>query len=127
MQRNYMKKKSSKKILIVDDNYDIVTALVTLLSMSGYTVRGVHDGPSALAAAREYQPDVILLDIGLPGMDGYEVARALRNDVKTTAILVALSGYGQLEDKVKAQAAGFDHHLTKPSSLAEIENIVGKI
>ncbi len=124
-KKNAPKTKRVKKILVVDDNRDIVTALITLLSLSGYTVVGAHNGPDALAAARAHKPDAILLDIGLPGMDGYEVAKALRAEIKPETTIIALSGYGQSDDKSKAKKAGFDHHLTKPSSLAEIEELLG--
>ena len=78
-------------------------------------MRTAHDGPSAIEAARDYRPDFVLLDIGLPGMDGYEVARRLREDEWCKdAVIIAISGYGQEEDRRRSKEAGFDHHLVKP-------------
>jgi PAS domain S-box-containing protein len=103
------------KILVVEDNIDSAESLALLLEFEGHEVRMVHDGPAALAAARDFRPAVILCDIGLPGMNGYEVAERLRAEpeFKDTR-LIALTGYGQEEDRRRALAAGFDHHLTKP-------------
>ena len=105
----------SRRILVVEDNADSADGLATLLRLDGHVVRTEHDGPSAVAAAGDFRPDVILLDIGLPGMSGYEVARALRRDPGVAgAMLVAVTGYGQEEDRARSRAAGFDHHLVKP-------------
>jgi len=103
------------RVLVVDDNVDAATSLALLLKLDGHDVKLAHDGPAALLAARSFEPQVVLLDIGLPGMSGYEVARELRRDpafAETT--LIALTGYGQAEDRRKSKSAGFDHHLTKP-------------
>jgi PAS domain S-box-containing protein len=103
------------RILVVDDNVDSATSMSLLLKLDGHDVKMAHDGPGALAAARAFHPQVILLDIGLPGMSGYEVARELRRDETFAQVtLIALTGYGQAEDRRKSKAAGFDHHLTKP-------------
>jgi PAS domain S-box-containing protein len=103
------------RVLVVDDNVDAATSLALLLKLDGHDVKLAHDGPAALAAARSYAPQVILLDIGLPGMSGYEVARELRRDPAfAETMLIALTGYGQAEDRRKSKSAGFDHHLTKP-------------
>jgi two-component system CheB/CheR fusion protein len=102
------------RVLIVDDNVDTAAGMVRLLKLLGHQVAIAHDGPAALDAARRHRPDVVLLDIGLPGMDGYEVARALRHEGFTDALLIAVSGYGQDEDFKRSQAAGFNHHLVKP-------------
>ena len=81
----------------------------------GHEVRTVHDGPTALELARSYQPDLVLVDIGLPGIDGYEVARRLRAEIGLAdAVLAALTGYGQEEDRQRSEEAGFDQHLIKP-------------
>ncbi|HEX8202371.1 MAG TPA: response regulator, partial [Isosphaeraceae bacterium] len=89
--------------------------LAKLLQVFGHRVFLAHDGPSGLAAARAHQPDVVLLDIGLPGMDGYEVARRLRASPEfADTLLVALTGWGQEDDRRRSRAAGFDHHLVKP-------------
>jgi len=115
------------RILIVDDNRAAADALAKLLALRGNITEAVYLGEDALARAPSFAPDVVLLDIGLPNMDGYEVARALRTDPNFSATLVALTGYGQESDIRKAHKAGFDHHLTKPAGLAEIEEILGSI
>jgi PAS domain S-box-containing protein len=105
----------STRVLVVEDNRDAAATLADLLELWGCEARVAHDGPAALAAAAEFRPDVILLDIGLPGLDGYQVARRLRESPGLgSARLVALSGYGDLEHRRRAEAAGFHHHLTKP-------------
>jgi signal transduction histidine kinase/DNA-binding response OmpR family regulator len=108
----------SRRVLVVDDNRDAAESLALLLSVAGHQTRVCHDGPSAVAAAAEFRPEAVLLDIGLPGMDGYEVARRLRAEpAMPRALLIALTGYGQLEDQRRAHEAGFDHHLVKPADL----------
>jgi PAS domain S-box-containing protein len=105
----------SVRILVVDDNIDLVHGLERLLKLLGHDVKTVHDGPNAVEAARGYRPKVVLLDIGLPGMDGYEVASMLRHDgCCDGAVFIAISGYGQDEDRRRSKEAGFDHHLVKP-------------
>ena len=103
------------RVLVVDDNEDAARSLSMLLEMNGHQVRTCHDGQSALDTAEEFGPEVVLLDIGLPGMDGYEVARRLRERPAAQPLLVALSGYGQAEDQRRSREAGFDHHLVKPA------------
>jgi two-component system CheB/CheR fusion protein len=104
-----------ERILVVDDNVDAAEALSLLLRMQAHEVRVVYDGLAALAAARDMKPDVVLLDIGLPEMDGLEVAKSLRaRDDGPRPLLVAMTGFGQAEDRARTAAAGFDHHLTKP-------------
>ncbi|MGE3778122.1 MAG: ATP-binding protein, partial [Pirellulaceae bacterium] len=113
------------KVLLVDDNQDSVDVLALLLQDSGATVRTAYDGPSALQMAGEFQPDVCLLDIGLPGLDGYEVARRLRQRGYERMRLIALSGYGRKQDRARSIAAGFDEHAVKPISherLVELLN-----
>lgn len=111
----------SLKILVVDDNVDMATSIGKLLGHLGHTVRMAHDGPAAIDAAREFSPDVILLDIGLPGLDGYRVAEALRREAAFANVrLIAISGYGQAEDCKRAQAAGFNTHLVKPVDFAAL-------
>ncbi|HEX8883206.1 MAG TPA: ATP-binding protein, partial [Noviherbaspirillum sp.] len=103
------------RILVVDDNRDAVDALAMMLRLNGSDVEVAYDGPSGLATAQSFRPDAIVLDIGLPGMDGYEVARRLRMRPETAEkLIVAVTGYGQKEDRERAHAAGFDHHLVKP-------------
>ena len=107
-------------ILVVDDNVDAATALGKLLEARGHDVMLCHDGASTLTSAESFKPDAIFIDIGLPDMSGYEVARELRKRGSPSA-LIALTGYGQESDKAKAREAGFAYHLTKPVSLAQIE------
>lgn len=104
-----------RRILIVDDNIDAARGLSRLLRITGHEVEAVHTGPEGIEMARSSRPEVILLDIGLPGMDGYEVARRLRREPGFTATtIIAISGYGQDEDRRRSREAGFDHHLVKP-------------
>jgi signal transduction histidine kinase len=103
------------RILIADDNRDSAETLAALLRMDGHEVTAVHDGPVALSAFREFKPEVALLDIGMPGLTGYEVARKMRQAASGASLtLIAITGWGQDVDKERAVAAGFDHHLTKP-------------
>lgn len=117
---------TSCRILVVDDNIPAAKLLVRLLErLDGHEIRSVHDGSSALAAAEEFQPDVILLDIGLPKMDGYEVARRLRMEPeRDRTLLVALTGYGTADDRRKSIAAGFDDHLVKPPSVEMLRQVL---
>jgi PAS domain S-box-containing protein len=104
-----------ERILVVDDNVDAAETLSRLLRLSAHEVRVAHDGLAAVTAAREMNPDVVLLDIGLPHLDGLEVARRLRARAEgRRPLLVAITGFGQAEDRARTAAAGFDHHLTKP-------------
>jgi signal transduction histidine kinase len=103
------------RVLVVDDNQDAAETLSLLIRLEGYTVAVANDGHAAMAEAATFLPHVVLLDIGMPGMDGYEVARKLRERETSTSIaIVALTGYGQPEDRARAEAAGFTDHLTKP-------------
>ncbi len=104
-----------RRVLVVDDNVDTAESLTMLLRLKGHEVLVANDGPAALKAAQSFAPEVVLLDIGLPGLDGYQVATQLRRRRRTArSLLVALTGYGQEEDRRLAKQAGFDHHLTKP-------------
>jgi CheY-like chemotaxis protein len=106
---------NAKTVLLVDDNVDAARALALLLGHAGFNVVTAHDGGEALARAEETQPDIVLLDLGLPVIDGYRVAETLRARPGGDALLlVAISGYGQPEDRQRSQAVGFDHHLVKP-------------
>ncbi|MEJ0034720.1 MAG: response regulator [Gammaproteobacteria bacterium] len=102
------------RVLIADDNPDVADSLAMLLEMEGHTVTVANDGTAALAAIETVRPAVALLDIGMPGLDGYEVARRARAMLQDKIVLVAITGWGQQSDKTRASAAGFDHHLTKP-------------
>jgi CheY-like chemotaxis protein len=115
-------------VLVVDDNIDAAQSVSMLLQMLGHTTRLAHDGASALKCAGEFVPDVVLLDIGLPVADGFQVARWIREERTLSKVLiVALTGYGQEADKQRADAAGFDHHLVKPVDFAKIEDILSTV
>jgi CheY-like chemotaxis protein len=114
---------NARRILIVDDNVDAADSLATLLRLTGHDVSTAYSGPDALHAARERRPEVVLLDIGLPGMSGYEVAGRLRQlPGLERAVVVAVTGYGQDDDRKHSHQAGFDLHLTKPVSLDELRS-----
>jgi len=115
------------RILVVDDNVDGAEMLATALRAKGYDTRVAHDAPAALRLVEEFRPEVAFLDIGLPVMDGYELAARLRerpesNDTR----LVALTGYGQESDRQKTREAGFDHHLVKPVDLEAIDTLLSR-
>jgi two-component system CheB/CheR fusion protein len=113
------------KVLVVDDNHDAARSLATLLRLWGHDVRVAYDGPAALEAAQSEHFEMIFLDIGLPGMDGYQVAEQLRRDNKLNdCVLVALTGYGQEEARSRSRNAGFDRHLTKPVDPAELQSLL---
>jgi PAS domain S-box-containing protein len=116
------------RVLVVDDNCDSADTLAALLDAWGHEVRTLYDGPSAIAAAAEFQPNVVLLDIGLPKMNGYEVAAQLRKSAnRRPMILVAFTGYGQDEDRRRVREAGFDYHLVKPLEPAVLEKILDSV
>ena len=117
--------KAQHRVLVVDDNVDGAQGMAMLLEMTGHDTRQAHDGPAAVQAAIDYRPDVVLLDIGLPGLDGYKVAQRIRQQAGLeNVVLVALTGYGQDSDRQRSQDAGFDHHLVKPTNFSEIEKIL---
>jgi CheY-like chemotaxis protein len=117
---------ASRRVLVVDDNEDAAESIALLLSMGGHQVRVELNGPAALAAFPEFQPDVVLLDIGLPEIDGYEVARRLRDGQDgRELLLIALTGYGREEDVQRSREAGFDHHMVKPVDFPQLEALVG--
>lgn len=114
-----------RRILIVDDNVDAALTLAELLALEGHETHVAHDGPSAVDAARRLSPDVAILDIGLPGFDGLEVARRLRAEPELKGLLlVALSGWVQPDDRARSREAGFDHHLAKPVQLKSLELVL---
>jgi PAS domain S-box-containing protein len=116
-----------RRVLVVDDNRDAAATLARFLALSGHDVRTAHDGKAALAAARTFRPEVVLLDISLPGMDGYQVARQLRErDGDGRALLAALTGYGQEEDRRRSHEAGFDAHLVKPADPDELLALIAR-
>lgn len=115
----------SMKVLVVDDNVEVAQTIGWMLEAIGHDYRIVHDGRKALEAAREFGPDAVLLDIGLPWMDGYAVCRAFRQDALFKSIpIIAQTGWGQDRDKSLATEAGFDHHLVKPVALADLERLL---
>ncbi len=117
-----------RRLLVVDDNADGAEMLATMLELLGHDAEIAFDGPAALQAIREHRPDLVFLDIGLPGMSGYEVAERLRSDPATSGgILVALTGWGTDDDKRKSQEAGFDAHLTKPVGRAAIKDVLDRL
>jgi CheY-like chemotaxis protein len=115
-----------RRILIVDDNVDAAESLASLLAAGGCEVQYVHDGRAAINAVQSAVPDIVLLDIGLPGMDGFEVARRLRRIPGVPALrIIAVTGYGSDVDRGRATEAGFDHHLVKPVDLEDLFNLIG--
>jgi len=116
------------RVLMVDDNVDTILSFSLLLKAEGHDVRTVDDGPTAVQAALDYRPDVALLDIGLPGLNGYEVAKRIRqHPVLKDIVLIALTGYGQDSDRQASMQAGFNHHLVKPARLAELLQILAAV
>jgi two-component system, chemotaxis family, CheB/CheR fusion protein len=115
-------------ILIADDNQDLAKGLSILLKLSGFDVETVHDGTAALKAALAHRPDVLLLDIGLPGMDGFQVAEHIRSDPFIKDILIiAISGYNKDIFQGRSQRAGFDHHLVKPADPQALLSLIGQL
>jgi CheY-like chemotaxis protein len=110
----------------VDDNRDSADSLSMLLRLAGHEVRTCYDGAAGLEMARRWLPEVVLLDIGLPRLDGYEVARRLRQEAEAPRILVvAMTGYGKDQDRQRSQQAGFNAHLVKPVDLDELAQLIG--
>jgi CheY-like chemotaxis protein/two-component sensor histidine kinase len=118
----------SLRVLVVDDNEDTAFATSMLMERFGHDVRTAYDGPTAVQAAIDYRPDVVLLDIGLPGLNGYEVAKRIRqHPVLKNVVLVAMTGYGQETDRQRSQEAGFDHHLVKPARFEQLQQILATV
>jgi len=119
---------AGRRLLVVDDNADQAGSLGMLLSLWGYDVRVAYDGPAALKEAATFQPDVVFLDIGLPGMNGHEVGRRMRRDLRLDqAVLIALSGYGTEEDLERSREAGFDSHLVKPVEPESLKTLLAEL
>jgi len=113
------------RVLVVDDNHDAADSLGMLLTFLGADVRVAYDGPSALAMARTYRPALALLDIGMPGMDGYELAQQLRQESSLRPLtLIALTGWGQPDDRRRSHEAGFDDHLVKPANAETLQSLL---
>ena len=116
------------RVLIADDDRDGTTTLLMLLELEGYVVRAVHGGQEALDQAREFKPDVVLLDIGMPKITGYEAARRLRQRYGDECpVLIAITGWKQASDKILASLAGFDHHVAKPYDPAALISLLAKV
>jgi CheY-like chemotaxis protein len=116
------------RVLIVEDHVDTAQALGALLELDEHTVALTHSGEEALRRAREFLPDVVLCDIGLPNMNGYDVARAMRSDpLLRKVVLVALSGYAQCEDVRSSKEAGFDEHLAKPPDIDDVVQVLARV
>jgi signal transduction histidine kinase/DNA-binding response OmpR family regulator len=116
----------ARRVLLVDDHVDAAASLAKLLRLQGHHVSLAHDGPTALQAAAAFRPEIVLLDIGLPGMDGYEVARRLRTERRNDVVIAALTGYGRDEDRKRSQAAGIDVHLVKPINLEMLRGLLAQ-
>jgi CheY-like chemotaxis protein len=116
------------RVLIADDDRDGARVLNTLLQLEGYEVRAVHGGQEALDAARQFKPDVVLLDIGMPKITGYEAARRLRQRYgERCPVLIAVTGWKKASDKILANLAGFDHHVAKPYAPADLLRLLAKV
>jgi CheY-like chemotaxis protein len=115
------------RVLVADDNRDAADSLGRILALYGYDVRVAYDGAAAIAAAEAFRPAAAVLDIGMPGVNGYDVARALRERHGAALRLVALTGWGQAADRQRASEAGFDHHLTKPMDPGVLHELLGTV
>jgi CheY-like chemotaxis protein len=113
------------KVLVVDDNFDVAQTTGWMIEAIGHDYRIVHESKLAVQAAREYRPDAILLDINMPGMDGYAVCRALREQpLFGNTVIIAQTGWGQTQDRALTGESGFNHHLTKPVNMDRLEQVL---
>ena len=117
---------ATRRVLVVDDNTDAADSLAMLLQVRGDEVRVAYDGEEALFAEQEFKPDVLLLDIGMPKLSGYDVARRVRDARGPDVFIVAITGWGQEEDRQRAREAGFDHHFTKPVDYGVLLELIDK-
>jgi CheY-like chemotaxis protein len=116
------------RLLIVDDNRDSAESLGMMLQLFGHEVQLEYDGPAALRAANRFQPDAVFLDIGLPGMNGFDVCRQLRaGDQAEELVVIAQTGWGDPAQRARSQEAGFDHHLVKPVDVATLKSLLSDI
>jgi CheY-like chemotaxis protein len=122
------KQKKRRRLMVIDDNKDAAESMSMLFELWGHEVICVYDGRTALETAAKYRPDAVFLDIGLPGMDGYEIAERLR-DLPQSArtILVAITGYGQDDDRRRSREAGIDHHLIKPVAPETLQKLIDSL
>ncbi len=119
---------AGRRVLVIEDNQDAAESLREALQLDGYDVMVAYDGVAGLEKAREFNPQIVLCDVGLPGMDGYSVAEQFRADPALYRIgLVALTGYVRPEDLLRAQQAGFDRHVAKPPSIEDLERVIEEI
>jgi CheY-like chemotaxis protein len=126
--RGQPRRRSKLGILVVDDNKDAVEMLTLLLETMGHAVHAAFDGRQAITAAAEHSPDLILLDIGLPELDGYEACRRIRaQGADRPPIIVAVTGWGLDQDKQRARDAGFDRHVTKPIDVAALRSLIDSL
>ena len=115
------------RILVIDDNVDATRILRIMLELDGHEVQVLNDGSGARDVVRAFRPDVVLLDIGMPGMDGYAVARQLRDDAGDAApLLVAITGFAQADDERRSREAGFDRHLVKPADREALQKLIAE-
>ncbi|HET7731592.1 MAG TPA: response regulator [Usitatibacter sp.] len=117
---------NAPRVLVVDDNEDAADSLATLLGVMGYEVKTAYDGPEAIEAADAFVPEVALLDIGLPRLSGYDIARHIREQRGQEVLLVAITGWGQEDDRRRAREAGFDHHFTKPADFEVLLELIDR-
>ena len=114
----------ARRILVVDDNADAADSLGMLLQVRGDDLRVAYDGLEALQLAGDFDPEVVLLDIGMPKISGYDVARRLRESRGDTVFIIAISGWGQEDDRERARESGFDHHFTKPVDVEALLKLI---
>jgi CheY-like chemotaxis protein len=126
-RRDASRSTASRRVLVVEDDHDSAQSLAMLLKLWGHRVEVALDGPRALDSARSFEPEIVLLDIGIPGMDGYEVAERLRSEHGADFKLVALTGYGREDDRKRARDAGFDWHLTKPLEPPRLREMLARL
>ena len=118
----------SLRILVVDDNRDAADSLAMLLRTSGNDIRTAYDGAEAVQVANDFEPEVVLLDIGLPNMDGHEVAQRIRQEPwARRTCLIAVTGWSDEADRARSRAAGFDHHLVKPLDTSHLAQLLGSV
>lgn len=118
---------AGKRVLIVDDNMDAAETMSVLVDNLGYVTSTAFDGYAALEAIKNEQPDLVLMDIGLPGLSGVEVAQRVRREVANPPALIAVTGYGQASDRDTSFDAGFYAHLTKPIDVRQLESLLGRL
>lgn len=118
--------RQAKRVLVVDDNQPSAQSLAWVMELNGYEVKTCFDGPSAVEAAHAFHPDIVLLDLGMPMMDGYEVCRRLREDATLDdTLVIAQTGWGGEAERRRTAAVGFNHHLTKPVDFATLFQLIG--